>query len=118
MQPVGPGLTQSSGWSGWASSSPAAGLIGWSGWGLSFPPTDDPGTAEQTTPRAPPLPGGWADGERDGQAGEGYAVTSWSPSYVAKSAKSFTFSVASGRPAVRQHAAIHMSFVGRGRPRW
>jgi hypothetical protein len=33
-------------------------------------------------------------------------------------AKSLTFSVASGRPGARQQAAIHMSLVGRGLPRW
>jgi hypothetical protein len=40
-----------------------------------------------------------------------------SPSWSAKSLKSFTFSVASGRLRTRQQAAIQVSFTGRGRPR-
>lgn len=40
-----------------------------------------------------------------------------SPSYLAKSSKSLTLKVASGNPCARQHAAIQLSFVGRGRPR-
>ena len=39
------------------------------------------------------------------------------PSCLAKSSKSFVLKVASGRPWARQHAAIQLSLIGRGRPR-